>query len=362
MDSNMHEKYMHRALQLAEMGLGYVAPNPMVGAVIVHKNTIIGEGYHRKYGEAHAEVNAINSVLDKSLLRDSTLYVSLEPCSHFGKTPPCTDLIIEHKIPRVVVAMVDPFKEVAGSGINKLKAHGVDVTVGILESEAKWLNRRFTTYHIQKRPYVILKWAQTLDGFIDVERDENAPVEPTWISNEACKTLVHRWRSEENGILVGNNTIIKDNPNLNIRMWSGVNPTRILIDRTLSSPINRKIFDGSQPTIVFIGKNTNSLIRKELFLSIPNLELVSIDFGKNAENQIFEHLYSKNIQSIIVEGGARTLEGFIEREKWDEARIFYGPKLFFKGIKAPNINGTPYLKDCIDGTYLFYIKNSKQSY
>lgn len=328
----------------------------MVGAVIAYEDRIIGEGYHRKYGEAHAEVNAIGSVADKSLLAKSTLYVSLEPCSHFGKTPPCADLIIEHKIPRVVVAMTDPYAEVSGRGIQRLRDHGVEVIVGVLEEEAKWLNRRFITYFTKKRPYVILKWAQTLDGFIDIERDENSIAQPTWITNEACRTLVHRWRSEENGIMVGNNTVINDNPKLNVRMWSGNDPVRILIDRTLISPIESHIFDGSQPTIVFIGKNSSSTVRKDHFEKILQLDLVAIDFAKDAEQQIFEYIHQKKIQSIIVEGGARTLQGFIDQGNWDEARIFYGPKLFFRGVKAPSIEGVPFEEHTIDGTKLFLLR------
>lgn len=347
---------MRRCLQLAEKGLGAVAPNPMVGSIIVHNGVVIGNGFHRKYGEAHAEVNAINSVKEKSLLKESTLYVSLEPCSHFGKTPPCADLIIEHKIPKVVIAMQDPFDKVAGQGIKRLRENGIEVTVGVLEDEAKWLNRRFITYVTQKRPYVILKWAQTLDGFIDIERAPGAPVKPTWISNQACKTLVHRWRREENSILVGNNTVINDNPKLNVRLWSGTNPTRILIDRTLVAPVESHFFDGTQPTIVFIGKNSGSNTRKELFEKIPNLELVAIDFAKDAEIQMFEYIHQRGIQSVIIEGGARTLQGFIDRNCWDEARIFYGPKLFFKGVKAPSIVGIPYAEETIDGTKLFYLK------
>lgn len=358
MVSNIHVQHMRRCLELAENGLGNVAPNPMVGAVIVHNNRIIGEGYHRKYGEAHAEVNAVNAVEDKELLRESTLYVSLEPCNHTGKTPPCTDLIIEKKIPRVVVAMVDPFEKVAGCGIQRLRDNGVEVIVGVLEEEAKWLNRRFITFNTKKRPYIILKWAQTLDGFIDIERKENAPVEPTWITNNACRTLVHRWRNEENGILVGNKTIINDNPKLNLRFWDGSNPTRILIDRTLSVPSDRAIFDGSQPTIVYTGKNSGSSNRKDLFGDIANLSLVSIDFAKDAESQILEDLYNRNIQSVIVEGGAKTLQRFIDLSLWDEARIFYGPTLFFKGVKAPEIVGEPIANEEIDGTRLFYLVNT----
>ena len=349
---------MRRCLELAECGLGNVAPNPMVGAAVVYNGRIIGEGYHRKCGEAHAEVNAINAVEDKALLRESTLYVSLEPCSHTGKTPPCTDLIIEHQIPRVVIAMVDPFEKVAGSGIQKLRDNGVDVTVGVLEDEARWLNRRFITFHTKKRPYIILKWAQTLDGFIDIERTADSPIEPNWITNNACRTLVHRWRSEENGILVGNKTVINDNPKLNIRFWQGTNPTRILIDRTLSTPSDRAIFDGSQPTIVFTGKNSGSSNRKDLFDNIDNLKVVAIDFAKDTELQMFEYLYGQNIQSIIVEGGANTLQRFIDINRWDEARIFYGPKLFFKGVKAPSIVGEPIGSEEIDGTRLFYLVNS----
>lgn len=361
MDNNIDRQYMARCLELAECGLGSVAPNPMVGAVIVHNNQIIGEGYHRKLGEAHAEVNAINAVKDKSLLKESTLYVSLEPCSHTGKTPPCTDLIIEHHIPRVVVAMVDPFEKVSGNGIQKLRDNGIEVVVGVCEKEARWLNRRFVTFHTKKRPYIILKWAQTLDGFIDIEREENAPIQPTWITNNACRSLVHRWRCEENGILVGNNTIKKDNPQLNVRYWQGTSPTRILIDRTLSTPTDRAIFDGSQPTIVFTGKNSASSTRKDRFDSIEGLDLVAIDFAKDAELQIFEYLHAHGIQSVIVEGGASTLQRFIDNNRWDEARIFYGPKLFFKGVKAPSIIGKPIGDEEIDGTRLFYLVNKSGS-
>ena len=358
MVNNIHEQYMRRCLELAECGLGNVAPNPMVGAVIVHNGKIIGEGYHRKFGEPHAEVNAVNAVEDKDLLRESTLYVSLEPCNHAGKTPPCTNLILEHKIPRVVIAMVDPFEKVSGSGIQKLRANGVDVTVGILEDEAKWLNRRFITFYTKKRPYIILKWAQTLDGFIDIERTADSPIEPNWITNNACRTLVHRWRSEENGILVGNKTVINDNPQLNVRYWHGSNPTRILIDRTLATPNDRAIFDGTQPTVVFTGKNSGSSTRKELFSHIPFLDVVSIDFAKDAEVQMLDYLVQKNIQSIIVEGGSKTLQNLITLGYWDEARIFYGPKLFFKGVKAPSIVGEPIGSEEVDGTRLFYLVNS----
>ena len=247
----IHEKYINRCIELAQKGLGNTYPNPMVGSVIVHNDKIIGEGWHHIAGEPHAEVNAINSVQDQSLLKKSTIYVSLEPCSHYGKTPPCSDLIIAKEIKKVVIATVDPFAEVSGRGIKKLLSAGCEVIVGVLEKEAQELNKRFFTFHQKKRPYVILKWAQSEDCFLAPEDKETR--EPVWITNKYSNQLVHKWRSEEQGILVGTNTAILDNPKLNTRLWEGKHPTRILIDQNLRTPQNSALFDGSIKTIVICG-------------------------------------------------------------------------------------------------------------
>lgn len=350
--------YMSRCLELAINGNGNVAPNPMVGAVIVHDNKIIGEGFHAQYGESHAEVNAINSVRDKSLLKKSTLYVSLEPCSHFGKTPPCTDRISEIGIPRIVIATVDPNPKVSGRGIEILKQHGHDVTVGVLENEARNVNREFITFHTKKRPYVILKWAQTIDGFIDAVRNPTDPTVPMWITNELARSLVHRWRSEEQAVLVGTNTVEKDNPHLNVRNWSGKAPIRVIVDRKLRLPKESHVFDGSQPTLLFIGNNSSSLSRKAEFGGIPNLEMITIDFVKGIENQILKELGDRDIISVIVEGGAMLLNSFIQKNLWDEARVFVGNKFFGEGIKAPLFKGTPINYDEVGDSKLFVYRNS----
>lgn len=335
--NNQHELYMARCLELAVNGCGNVSPNPMVGAVIVHNGQIIGEGYHARCGEAHAEINAINSVKDKKLLESSTLYVSLEPCSHYGKTPPCTERIIEEKIPHIVVAMTDPNPKVSGRGIEFLRQNGVDVTVGVLEEKASKLNREFITYHTKQRPYVILKWAQSLDGFIDKKRQ--ADEGPQWITNEVARSLVHKWRSEEQAIMVGTNTVEMDNPMLNVRNWNGKNPTRIVIDRRLRLPHTSHVFDGSQPTILFIGNNTNALAHKTEFAGISNLEIITLDFAKGIENQILKELAERQIVSVMIEGGAAFITSFVKKGLWDEARIFIGNKFFGEGIAAPTLIG-----------------------
>ena len=247
---NTDEKFMLRCHDLARLGIARTAPNPMVGCVIVLDEKIIGEGYHRKCGEAHAEVNAINSVSNHELLKKSTLYVSLEPCSHYGKTPPCTDLIISKKIPRVVIGCVDSFSEVSGRGIKKLKQAGCDVIVGVLENESRELNKRFFTFNEKKRPYIILKWAQTLDGFIDIIRTDENQIAPTWISNEHSRMLVHKWRSHEDAIMVGTNTAEKDNPSLNVRDWDGKNPLRVVLDRQLRLNEKLNLFNNKIQTII----------------------------------------------------------------------------------------------------------------
>jgi len=324
------ESFMNRSFELARNGLGTVAPNPMVGCVIVSNGKIIGEGFHQKYGEAHAEVNAINSVKDKENLKTATLYVNLEPCAHHGKTPPCTDLILKHKIPKVIIGCIDS-SEVSGKGIAKLKRAGCNVIVGILENEARALNERFFTFYEKKRPFIILKWAQTMDGFIT-----NGKGEPNRISNELSHTLVHKWRSEEGAIMVGTNTAHLDNPQLNVREWSGKNPLRVVLDKTLRLSKNLHLFDQSIPTVVF-----TSCEKK----AHKNLEYVNIDFENNVIPQILEELYKREIQSIIIEGGSQLLHSFLKNDSWDEMRVFISNKIFGNGIKAPELPSTPAFRD-----------------
>lgn len=349
---------MSRCLELALNGRGNVSPNPMVGAVIVHNGLIIGEGYHAQCGESHAEINAINSVNDRALLKDSTLYVTLEPCSHYEKTPPCTDRILEEQIPRVVVGTMDPNPKVLGRGIEVLRQHGVEVTVGVLETRARNLNRAFHTFHTKQRPYIILKWAQTLDGFIDIKRSATEP--PVWITNELARSLVHKWRSEEPAIMVGTNTIENDNPQLSVRSWNGKNPIRVVIDRRLRLSKEANVFDGTQPTILFIGNNNNALQRKHEFVSIPNIEIITLDFAKSIEDQILNELTAKNIISVIIEGGARLINSFVKRGLWDEARIFIGNKFFGDGVKAPTLTGELLTFDEIGNSQLFVYQNPNE--
>ncbi len=320
---------MQRCLELAKLGEGSASPNPMVGSVIVHNNKIIGEGYHQKCGEAHAEVNAINSVDNDELFEQSTIYVNLEPCSHFGKTPPCADLIINKKIPNVVIGCIDTFSKVSGNGIKKLEEAGCNVTVGVLERESKELNRRFFTFHKNKRPYITLKWAETKDGFISREvsitdREDN------WISNNICKPLVHKLRANEDAIMVGTNTAKKDNPSLNTREWHGSNPIRIVLDKELRLDKALHLFDGKYKTLVFTSQKCSNT---------ENIEYISIDFTKSIEIQILEELYDRKILSLIIEGGTKLIEGFLKQNLWDEAIIITGDKIFNEGIRAPRING-----------------------
>lgn len=313
----IHEKYISRCIELAKNGLGTTYPNPLVGSVIVYDGKIIGEGWHKKAGEAHAEVNAINSVKDKSLLSKSTIYVSLEPCSHFGKTPPCSDLIIHHKIPNVVIGTIDPFAKVAGNGIKKLIESGANVTIGILEEECNKLNKRFFTFHNKKRPYIILKWAETQDGFIAPKTKENQS--PVWITNKYSRQLVHKWRTEEQGILAGTQTVIDDNPSLTARDWKGNQPVRIVLDKNKRISKENAIFDSSATTLLLTDHEIN--------------------FSKDVANQICKYLFDNNIQSVIIEGGSKTLQTFIDSQLWDEARVFKGLTFFSEGTKAPIITG-----------------------
>lgn len=327
-----HEKYMKRCIELAKLAFGNAAPNPMVGSVIVHNDRIIGEGYHKKCGLAHAEVNAINSVKNKELLSSSTLYVNLEPCAHHGKTPPCSDLIVAKGIPNVVIGCVDIFAKVAGKGIEKLRKAGCNVTVGVLEQESIDLNKRFFTFHSKKRPYIILKWAETLDGFIDIDRRGKNPIEPYWISNKLSKKLVHKWRTQEDAFMIGTNTAINDNPQLTVREWHGRNPIRVVLDNKLRLPANLKLFDKQATTIVF-----NSLKNE----SYENVEYIKISFDNNMLNELISKLYTFDIQSVVIEGGRELLDSFIQKKLWDEARVFIGNKYFIKGTKAPKFSEIP---------------------
>ena len=333
---NIHEKQIDRCIQLARNGFGRTYPNPMVGSVIVHEDKIIGEGWHRKAGEAHAEVNAINSVNDKDLLKSAVIYVSLEPCSHFGKTPPCSDLIIASGIKKVVIGTVDPFSEVSGRGIKKLMGAGCEVMVGVLEEECKELNKRFFTLHLKKRPYIILKWAETEDGFIAPSGQPNR--EPVWITNSYSRQLVHKWRSEEQGILVGTNTAVADNPKLNVRLWEGQNPVRVVLDRQLRIPQDSALFDKSQKTIVITDAFREPSETNEKQQKFPVI-LEKIDFHKEPAAQICEVLAAHELQSVIIEGGSQTLDSFIAAGLWDEARVFQGNIRFGQGIKAPLFTG-----------------------
>ncbi|SOD14279.1 bifunctional diaminohydroxyphosphoribosylaminopyrimidine deaminase/5-amino-6-(5-phosphoribosylamino)uracil reductase RibD [Pedobacter xixiisoli] len=326
-----HEFYMHRCLELALKGSGNVSPNPMVGCVIVHEDQIIGEGYHQKIGEAHAEVNAIKNVIETygnqaaHLLKNATAYVTLEPCAHFGKTPPCADLLIKHQIKKVVIGNTDPFESVNGKGIEKLKNAGIEVVSGILDEECKIVNRRFFTRIKEHRPYFILKWAQTADGF-------SAPADQSqqWISGAEAKTLTHHWRSEEDAILVGKNTVLADNPQLNTREVTGKNPIRLVIDKNLETPLHYHIFNDAAKTIIF------NEVKTEVIDNIHYVQMEDMHFY--LPQKIAYQLYLMDIQSVIIEGGANILSQFIAANLWDEARIFTSKTEWKQGIEAPTIN------------------------
>ena len=323
------EQYMQRCLELAAAGIRSVAPNPMVGSVIVHEDKIIGEGFHQQFGGAHAEVHAINSVENPAFLKRSTLYVSLEPCAHFGKTPPCAELIKETGIPKVVIATSDPNPLVNGKGIELLKEAGCEVITGVLEKEANELNRRFFHFYQTGRPYFILKWAETKDGFLDKERIKSDPVQPNWITDDVCRMLVHRWRTEEQAIMVGTNTALLDNPNLDNRFWPGAAPIKLIPDRSLKIPLSYNLFKPTSTVYVF---NTLKDSRE------GHVNLIKTDFNHLLEN-IVAFLNEKNIQSVIIEGGSSLIQSFIDKKMWDEARIFTGPVIFESGLRAPVISG-----------------------
>ncbi len=329
-----HEFYIKRCIELAKNGFGTTYPNPMVGCVIVCDDKIIGEGWHKKAGEPHAEVNAIHSVKNKTLLSKSTIYVSLEPCSHYGKTPPCSNLIIEKNIPNIVIGTIDSNEKVAGKGIQKLREAGRNVIVGILEKECIELNKRFFTFHNKKRPYLILKWAESNDGFIAPSRifrhsetTEHNTKEPFWLTNETSRQLVHKWRSEEQALLVGTTTVLDDNPKLNTRNWKGNNPTRVVLDKTGKITEEYFVKDNSVKTI-FITENEN-------FKTIDHRIFENVIFDNSLALQICKVLYNHDIQSVIIEGGSKTLQTFIDANLWDEARIFITDKNLKNGILAP---------------------------
>ncbi len=328
-----HERYMKRCIDIAKNGLGSTRPNPMVGCVIVHNNTVIAEGYTSAYGGNHAEVNAITAVANKTRLKQATLYVTLEPCSHYGKTPPCADLIIQYQIPHVVIGCLDNNVLVAGKGVKKLEEAGLKVTVGILEAQCKAHHKRFFTFHNKKRPYIILKWAQTEDGFIAPKtKTEQKPV---WITNSISRQLVHKWRTEEQAILTGINTVLQDNPKLTARDWAGQNPIRLVLDQHLKLPKNASIFNQEAKTIILSNKNIN--------------------FSKPIAQQICQYLFKHNITSVIIEGGLQTLQTFINENLWDEARVFTSTTKFYQGTKAPVFFGKLRSKtSIINDTLKFY--------
>ncbi len=343
---------MQRCIQLAQNGLGTTYTNPMVGSVIVHNDKIIGEGWHRKAGEPHAEVHAIQSVQQPELLPEATIYVSLEPCSHYGKTPPCSDLIIQKGIKKVVIGAIDSFAKVSGRGIQKLKDAGCDVTVGILEKECLALNKRFFTFHNKKRPYIILKWAQSFDGFTAPKTQDIKDRKPVWITTVNSRQLVHKWRAEEHAILVGTSTAVKDNPKLDVRNWTGNSPIRIVLDPNERIPKSSHIFDQSVKTII--------VTQKGLYqnLSLPEVVIETLDFSGSIATQLCALLHIHEIQSVIIEGGSQTLQTFIDENLWDEARVFTGKSHFKEGILAPKFfRKKPSLQTTIHTDTLTYYHN-----
>lgn len=334
--------FMQRALELARLGMSKVSPNPMVGCVIVHNGIIIGEGFHMQYGGPHAEVNAIDSVKDKTLLSECDVYVTLEPCAHYGKTPPCANLLASHVVKRVIIANTDPNPLVAGKGITILQKAGIEVITGLLADEGEQLNQRFFTAMRHKRPYIILKWAQTADGFIARKNYDSK-----WISNTYSRKLVHKWRAEEDAILVGKNTALHDNPSLNVRDWVGTDPVRIVLDRHLTLPSDLHLFDGSQPTICF------NLVKQAAQENLQYIKVTQDDFL----NKILSEIHELKLNSVIVEGGAQTLQTFIDAGSWDEARVFESDTCFGEGIRAPQLTGAVLTdRENIMGDTLKYFK------
>ena len=337
---------MRRALEIALNGQGYTSPNPMVGCVIVANGKVIGEGWHRQYGGPHAEVNAVNAVEDHTILPSSTVYVTLEPCSHYGKTPPCADMLISKKVGRVVVGCLDPNPLVAGRGIQKLQKAGISTTTGILESETQQLNKRFFTFQTKKRPYIVLKWAETADGFIARENFDSK-----WISNTYSRKLVHRMRAIEDAVLVGTNTARHDDPTLNVRDWEGKDPLRLVVDNQLLLPQSLKLFDGTLPTICY------NLLKDE---SIPNIDYVKLDRASFLDG-LLDDLYNRKILSAMVEGGTKLISSFLDSGLWDEAWVFKSPTTFGSGISAPKPQGLLSHTELIMDDKLFVYQNNKNT-
>jgi diaminohydroxyphosphoribosylaminopyrimidine deaminase / 5-amino-6-(5-phosphoribosylamino)uracil reductase len=351
MEETVNDKFMRRCLELASKAEGLTYPNPMVGSVIVHDGRIIGEGYHLRPGAPHAEVNAINSVSDKSKLKTSTLYVNLEPCSHFGKTPPCADLIISNSIPRVVIGTIDTSEKVSGRGIALLKDAGYEVITGVLEEECRRLNRRFFTYHEKKRPYITLKWAQSADGYIDIQRSDDHKAGPNWITGKPERVLVHKWRASEQAILVGAGTVRADDPKLNLREWKGTTPLKIILSSSGSIDKKSAVFETNGSLVLF----THNPGEK-----IANAVTVKLNDDISSSLQVAEYLYNSGIQSLLIEGGEIVLNHFISTGFWDEARIFTGEKFFYNGTKAPPINGSLISRTVFSGSVLETYLNRKE--
>jgi diaminohydroxyphosphoribosylaminopyrimidine deaminase / 5-amino-6-(5-phosphoribosylamino)uracil reductase len=348
MEQGVDDKYMRRCLELASGAEGMTYPNPMVGSVIVHEGRIIGEGYHLKSGEPHAEVIAINSVSDNLKLQNSTLYVNLEPCSHFWKTPPCADLIIKSKIPRVVIGTTDSSDKVSGRGVQKLRDAGIEVINGVIEDECRWLNRRFFMFSEEGRPWIILKWAESADGYIDGLRTAVHDAKPTWISGKPERVLVHKWRASEQAILVGAGTIRADNPKLNVREWEGNDPVRIILSGSGKFDEHIAINETNGTLIVFTG-SMNTTLEKAI--------KVELDYNYSVPLQIVEYLQKAGIQSLFIEGGASVLNQFISAGLWDEARLFKGKRYFNDGVKAPEINGMFLSETIFEGSSLYVYTN-----
>jgi diaminohydroxyphosphoribosylaminopyrimidine deaminase/5-amino-6-(5-phosphoribosylamino)uracil reductase len=342
-------KFMRRCLELASKAEGLTYPNPMVGSVVVYDGKILGEGYHLRSGKSHAEVNAINSVSDKTKLKFSTLYVNLEPCSHFGETPPCADFIISKGIPRVVIGTIDTSEKVSGKGVTRLREAGCDVKSGILEAECRRLNRRFFIFHEKRRPYITLKWAKSTDGYLDIIRSGDQKREPTWITGKPERVLVHKWRASEQSILVGAGTVRADNPHLNVREWKGSDPLKLILSSSGSLNIGSSVNNTNKKTVVFTHNST---------AGIPDVLNVMLKEDISSSVQICEYLYSSGIQSLFIEGGAEVLNHFISTGLWDEARIFTGEEHFREGVKAPLINGILFSKTVFSGSLLeIYLRN-----
>lgn len=341
------EEYHYRCISLAYNGLGRVAPNPMVGAVLIYQGKIIGEGFHSRFGAAHAEVEAVKHIKDETLLKKSTLLVNLEPCSHFGKTPPCSQMIIDKQIKKVVIGEIDPFPKVAGKGVKMLQKANVEVSIGLRKAESRFINRRFFTFHEKRRPYIILKWAESFDGYLDKIRNANEP--PQWITDTYARILVHKWRTEEQAILVGTNTVLMDNPQLTARYYYGKNPIRLILDRNRRLNGQLHIFDQQAPTIIFTRQHDDSN---------PHATFVKIPFD-NMPAEIMDYCYQAGIQSVIIEGGSKVLSSFIEQNLWDEARVFHGDNVFENGISAPRVPAKPKFSIRLSNSILHFYFNDE---